>query len=32
MRYLILTLFLANMTHTADWPNWRGPKHDGISR
>ena len=32
MRYLILTLFLANMTHAADWPNWRGPKHDGISR
>ncbi|MDG1831590.1 MAG: PQQ-like beta-propeller repeat protein [Verrucomicrobiota bacterium] len=32
MRYLIVTLTLGVLAHAADWPNWRGPQHDGISR
>ena len=32
MRYLIFTLILGGLAHAADWPNWRGPHHDGISR
>src|SRR5229473_1755697 len=33
MRYLfiILPLTLVWPARAADWPNWRGPRHDGIS-
>ena len=26
------TLIAVGMSRAADWPNWRGPHHDGISR
>ncbi len=32
MRYLIFSLLLINFAQAEDWPNWRGPRHDGISR
>ncbi len=34
MRFLILITFLVTVDYTtaADWPNWRGPNHDGISQ
>ena len=32
MRQLIVLLLLANCALAEDWPNWRGPRHDGISR
>ena len=32
MRQLIFSLLLANLIQAEDWPNWRGPRHDGISR
>ena len=31
MRYFILTLLFLTHVHAADWPNWRGPRYDGIS-
>ena len=31
MRHLIITLFLHNLSIADNWPNWRGPQHDGIS-
>ena len=32
MRQLLVLLLLANCALAEDWPNWRGPRHDGISR
>ena len=32
MRQLLVLLLLANCARAEDWPNWRGPRHDGISR
>jgi outer membrane protein assembly factor BamB len=32
MRQLLVLLLLANSALAEDWPNWRGPRHDGISR
>ena len=32
MRYLIFSLLLIHLAQAEDWPNWRGPRHDGISR
>ena len=32
MRHLIFSLLLINIAQAEDWPNWRGPRHDGISR
>ncbi len=34
-RSILLSCLVAGfcaMTHAADWPNWRGPDHDGIAR
>ncbi len=28
---LFLTIVLCNPTRSADWPNWRGPEHNGFS-
>jgi outer membrane protein assembly factor BamB len=30
-RILALTVLTAAAAHAADWPNWRGPNHDGIA-
>jgi outer membrane protein assembly factor BamB len=32
MRQLLVLLLFANCALAEDWPNWRGPRHDGISR
>ena len=32
MRQLLVLLLLANCALAEDWPNWRGRRHDGISR
>jgi outer membrane protein assembly factor BamB len=32
MRQLLILVLLANLAQAEDWPNWRGPRHDGISR
>ncbi|MGY8651865.1 MAG: PQQ-binding-like beta-propeller repeat protein, partial [Verrucomicrobiia bacterium] len=32
MRQLLVLLLLANCARAEDWPNWRGPRHVGISR
>ena len=29
---LLLCVFLASAAHADDWPQWRGPQQDGISR
>jgi outer membrane protein assembly factor BamB len=31
-RFLLLPLILSAPSRADDWPNWRGPHHDGISR
>ena len=32
MRQLLFLFLLVNLVQAEDWPNWRGPRHDGISR
>ena len=32
MRHLIIFLLLLNLSNADNWPNWRGPRHDGVSR
>jgi outer membrane protein assembly factor BamB len=32
MRQLLILVLLANLAQAEDWPNWRGLRHDGISR
>ena len=32
MRHLIISLFLLNLSYAENWPNWRGPRYDGVSR
>jgi outer membrane protein assembly factor BamB len=32
MRQLLMLVLLANLAQAEDWPNWRGLRHDGISR
>jgi len=31
MRYCVVFVFAFSLIRAADWPNWRGPNHDGIS-
>ena len=32
MRYFILFIFIISITHTEDWPCWRGANGDGIAK
>ena len=31
MRHLIISLLILNLSNADNWPNWRGPQHNGIS-
>lgn len=32
LTFALLLPFFATFNHAADWPNWRGPDHNGISQ